>query len=227
MDPISRQKLNQVFTDLRAGRLEGAAAEPQGKTHFKSKLTRWEHTTQTSLDRSSKLGKVLGYTGMILGVVTLTLPLYLAIKGKFTRYVDPVTLTGSREDAFLSQVSKSQWKSLSRFSKGERETHKDPAKDRILRSNAMKLISNRKEAQELQALLKQCSTRQLCQLARGIAKEDKVKVDKPAAAPGESSPVAQEAEGEASVGYAPTLKAKPSKGMSTRFINWVSSSLVF
>lgn len=199
MDAISRQKLNQVFTDLRAGQLKGAAAEPQGKTHFKSKLDRWGHNTQTSLDRSSTLGKVLGYTGVILGMVTLTLPLYLAIKGKFTRYVDPVTLTGSREDAFLSQVSKSQWKSLSQFSKGERETHKDPAKDRILRSNAMKLISNRKEAQELQALLKQCSTRQLCQLARGIAKEDKVKVDRPGAAPGESSPVAQEAEGEASV----------------------------
>ncbi len=208
MDPISRQKLNQVFTELRAGQLKGVAAEPQDKTHFKSKFDRWGSRVVITLDRSSKLGKVLGYTGVILGMLTLTLPLYLAIKGKFTRYVDPVRQNGNREGAFLSQVSKSQWKSLSRFSKGEQDTHKDPAKDRILRSNAMKLISNRKEAQELQPLLKQCTTRQLCQLARGIAKEDNVKVDEPVAAPGESSPVAQEAEGEASAKAVVSDRAK-------------------
>ena len=181
MDPVSSQRLNQVFADLRTGHLEGVSAEPQSKTHFKSKFDRWGHNLQTGLNRSSKLGKVLGYIGVSVGMVTLTLPLYLAIKGKFTRYVDPVTLTGDREDPFLSQVSNSQWKSLSRFAKGDKETHASTTKDRILRSNAMKLISNRKEAQELQALLKQCSTRQLCQLARGIAKEEQVKVEEPPA----------------------------------------------
>ncbi len=177
MDPISRQRLNQVFSDLRTGKLNGAAAEPQNETIFKSKFDRWGQNVQTKLNRSSKLVKVLGYIGVGLGMVTGTLPIYLAIKGKFTRYVDPVTLTGNREDPFLSQVSKSQWKSLSRFAKGDKETHASTTKDRILRSNAMKLISNRKEAQELQALLKQCSTRQLCQLARGIAKEERFEVE--------------------------------------------------
>ena len=38
MDPVSSQRLNQVFADLRTGHLEGVSAEPQSKTHFKSKF---------------------------------------------------------------------------------------------------------------------------------------------------------------------------------------------
>lgn len=175
MDPISRQKLDTVFNQLRSGQLAGVAAEPQNKTQFSSKYFRWDYQVGESIRQSSTLKKGLMRTGLVLGTVTGILPLYLAIKGKFTRYVNPVTLGNEHSPSFISQVTRSQWKSLSHFSKSAQETHANPAKDRILRANAMKLINCRKDARELQGLLKQCSTRQLCQLARGIGKEVEVK----------------------------------------------------
>lgn len=178
MNGVTRTQLKNVFAELREGRLEGAAAEPQSETRFKSKIGRVEHNLQTRLDRRGTWGKIGGSIATVIGYATLTLPIYWAIKGKYTQYVNPVTINGDRdpEDPFISQVTKSQWKSLSRFSKGSEETHLDPAKDRILRSSAMKLINNREDAQGLRALLAQCTTRQLCQLARGIGKEETVKV---------------------------------------------------
>ncbi len=175
MDSVSRQKLDQVFSDLRGGKL-GVAAEPNSKTKFKSKFDRVGHNLQTELDTAGKWGKVLGYGATVLGVVTLTLPVYWAVKGKFTQYVNPITRTGSRHSQFISQVTKSQWKTLSRFSKGDQDHHSNTVKDSILRSNAMKIIKNRSDAEDVMALLKQCTTRQLCQLARGIGKEEHIQV---------------------------------------------------
>ena len=158
--------LTQVFKEVRD-------ATPNNKTRFiRPNLWQsfggvWSRPTQRKL--------LIGFTVVTAGAGLLLYGAYLGVRGRFARQVRPEMWGAKNNQAagwiMKTGVNKSEWRAISRLAKSGKAARSSAAKDAIVRSNALKLISLRPDAATVKPLLDQCSTGQLCQLARLVVKE--------------------------------------------------------
>lgn len=158
--------LQEVFQEVRN-------TTPNQKTRF-IRPNLWQ-SLAGAMSRPTQRKLLIGITLVTAGAGLLFYGAYLGVRGRFARQVRP-EMMGEQTNQFAgwimkTGVNKSEWRAISRLAKSGKAARSSAAKDAVVRSNALKLIRLRPDAATVKPMLDQCSTGQLCQLARLVVKE--------------------------------------------------------